>query len=83
MRIKKHKFDTPFDTDFEKSLYTNAFWRFNRGFDSRTGHHAEKALEINSRAFLLLYQLYSHVLRTILWENITADFNIFLRAVRF
>ena len=46
-------------------------------------HQTEKALETYSRAFLLLYQLYSHVLRTILWENITADFNIFPRAVRF
>ena len=46
-------------------------------------HQTEKALEPYSRAFLLLYQLYSHVLRTILRENITADFNIFLRAVRF
>ena len=83
MQIKKRKFDTPFDTDFEKSLYTNAFWIFNHGFDSSTGHHAEKALETYSRAFLLLYQLYSHVLRTILRENITTDFNIFPRAVRF
>nr|DAD99049.1 MAG TPA: hypothetical protein [Siphoviridae sp. ctVzN31]DAH24059.1 MAG TPA: hypothetical protein [Caudoviricetes sp.]DAQ81301.1 MAG TPA: hypothetical protein [Caudoviricetes sp.] len=40
--MKKRKFDTPFDTDFEKALYTNAFWNFNRGFDSRTGHHGRK-----------------------------------------
>nr|DAQ80200.1 MAG TPA: hypothetical protein [Caudoviricetes sp.]DAY44596.1 MAG TPA: hypothetical protein [Caudoviricetes sp.] len=53
------------------------------GFDSPRLHQAEKALETYSRAFLLLYQLYSHVLRTILLENITADFNIFPRAVRF
>lgn len=46
-------------------------------------HHTKKALETYSRAFLLLYQLYSHVLRTILLENITTDFNIFPRAVRF
>ena len=53
------------------------------GFDSPRLHHTKKALETCSRAFLLLYQLYSHVLRTILRENITADFNIFLRAVLF
>ena len=53
------------------------------GFDSPRLHHAQKALEAYSRAFLLLYQLYPHVLLTILRENITADFNIFPRAVRF
>nr|DAJ32834.1 MAG TPA: hypothetical protein [Caudoviricetes sp.]DAK82297.1 MAG TPA: hypothetical protein [Caudoviricetes sp.] len=31
----------------------------------------------------MLYQLYSHVLRTILRENITTDFNISPRVVRF
>nr|DAH09922.1 MAG TPA: hypothetical protein [Caudoviricetes sp.] len=31
----------------------------------------------------MLYRLYSHVLRTILLENITTVFNIFPRAVRF
>lgn len=36
-QIKKHKFDTPFDTDFEKSLYTNAFLIFNHGFNSQIG----------------------------------------------
>ena len=55
----------------------------HRGFESHSLRQIKKALEIYSRAFLLLYQLYSHVLRTILRENITADFNIFLRAVRF
>ena len=55
----------------------------NRGFESHSLRHIKKALETYSRAFLLLYQLYSHVLRTILRENITADFNIFPRAVRF
>ena len=54
-----------------------------RGFDTPRLHQTEKALETCSRAFLLLYQLYSHVLRTILRENITADFNIFPRVVRF
>nr|DAW51202.1 MAG TPA: hypothetical protein [Caudoviricetes sp.] len=34
------------------------------GFESPLSHQAEKALEINSRAFLLLYQLYFHVLQT-------------------
>ena len=53
------------------------------GFESHSLRHTQKALETYSRAFLLLYQLYSYVLRTILWENITADFNIFPRAVRF
>ena len=55
----------------------------HRGFESHSLRHAEKALETYSRAFLLLYQLYSHVLQTIPWGNITADFNIFPRAVRF
>ena len=55
----------------------------HRGFESHSLRQIKKALEIYSRAFLLLYQLYSHVLRTILRENITADFNIFPRVVRF
>lgn len=53
------------------------------GFDSPRLHQTKKALETYSRAVLLLYQLYSHVSRTILRENITTDFNIFQRAVRF
>ena len=44
------------------------------GFESPLSHQTKKALETYSRAFLLLYQLYSHVLRTILRENITTDF---------
>ena len=55
----------------------------HRGFESHSLRHIKKALETHSRAFLLLYQLYSNVLRTILRENITADFNIFPRAIRF
>ena len=55
----------------------------HRGFESHSLRHIKIALETYSRAFLLLYQLYSHVLRTILLENITTVFNIFPRAVRF
>ena len=59
MRMKKRKFDTPFDTDFEKALYTNAFLNFNRGFDSRTVTMTENTLELVSRVFLLVLLLYS------------------------